>query len=176
MVHLEELTVDDLQAALDDAEGKKPTLRLVAAIAYKRGVAQTELAEWFDVERRTIYNWLTRLEDGPLADASVDADRPGRPRKLTPDQRDQLDEALRNPPTAAGYDAEWWTPALVRRYVEETFGVNYSAPSCRRLMKEAGLRYEPRSPSAGTEAGSERADRKRGGRWIVDEAVGRGES
>ena len=61
MDHFDEISVEELQDALDNVDGKKPTQRLLAAIAYKNGVAQTELAEWFDVQRRTIYSWLKRL-------------------------------------------------------------------------------------------------------------------
>lgn len=63
MEHLTAITVEDLQQALDSADEKTPTQRLIVAIPYKNGVTQTELAEWFDVERKTIYNWLIRLED-----------------------------------------------------------------------------------------------------------------
>ncbi|SEP14334.1 Helix-turn-helix domain-containing protein [Halorientalis persicus] len=62
MNHLDEIVVEELQDALDNVDGKKPTQRLLAAIAYKNGVSQTELAEWYDVQRRTIYNWLKRLD------------------------------------------------------------------------------------------------------------------
>ncbi len=61
MDHLDEISVEELQDALDNAEGKKPTQRLIAAIAYKNGLTQTELAEWYGVQRRTIYSWLKRL-------------------------------------------------------------------------------------------------------------------
>jgi hypothetical protein len=54
----DEISVEELQDALDNVDGKKPTQRLLAAIAYKNGVTQTELAEWYDVQRRTIYSWL----------------------------------------------------------------------------------------------------------------------
>jgi chromosome segregation and condensation protein ScpB len=49
---------EELQDILDKVEAKKPTQRLLAAIAYKNGVAQTGLAEWYDVQGRTIYSWL----------------------------------------------------------------------------------------------------------------------
>ncbi|WP_279529385.1 helix-turn-helix domain-containing protein [Halospeciosus flavus] len=55
MDHLDEISVEELQEALDNVDGKKPTKRLLAAIAYKNGVTQTELAEWHDTGRRTIY-------------------------------------------------------------------------------------------------------------------------
>ncbi len=69
MIDLGEVSLENLQAALNDIEGKKPAVRLMAAIAYKNGVTQTELATWYGVERRTIYNWLKRLEKEPLAQA-----------------------------------------------------------------------------------------------------------
>lgn len=46
MDHLNEISVEELQEALDNVDGNKPTQRLLAAIAYKNGVTQTELAEW----------------------------------------------------------------------------------------------------------------------------------
>ena len=73
MDHLDDISVEKLQDALDNVEGKEPTERLLAAIAYKNGVAQAELAEWYDVQRRTIYNWLKRLDaDESLEYAVVD--------------------------------------------------------------------------------------------------------
>lgn len=143
MDHLDEISVEELQAALDEVDGAKPAQRLLAAIAYKNGVSQTDLADWYGVQRRTIYSWLMRLESRPLADAVVDADRSGRPRKLTADQRETFEETLQQPPSEVGVDASAWSPPLVQRYLRETFDVEYSRPSCRRLMKEAGLSYRP---------------------------------
>jgi len=55
MDHPDEISVKELQDAIDNIEGNKPTQRLLAAIVYKNGVTQTELAEWHDTDRRTIY-------------------------------------------------------------------------------------------------------------------------
>ena len=167
MAHLDGISLADLQAALDEVEGKKPTKRLIAAIAYKRGVSQTELAGWFGVQRKTIYSWLTRLDEEPLAQAVLDADRPGRPRKLAETERERLTDALGQPPREVGCDRETWTPALVREFVRETFDVEYSLPSCRRLMKEAGLRY---CTGEGAQSGVDRdgtdSDGEGSGRWL----------
>jgi transposase len=164
--HLDEIPIERLQEALDEVSDAKPAQRLTAAIAYKNGITQTELAEWYGVQRRTIYSWLKRLKDGPLDQAVTDAPRSGRPRKLTPDQREAFEAALHEPPTEAGYDEPAWTPALVGRFVREAFGVEYSEPSCRRLMKEAGLEYRkpPRPPGAGSNDG-DGSDGRGGGRW-----------
>lgn len=163
MEHLAEISVADLQAALDRVEGKRPTQRLLAAIAAKHGITQTDLADWYGVERKTIYNWLTRFDDvapdpEALAAAATNAPLSGRTRKLSPSEQNEFERTVRNPPGDAGYDAPAWTPALARRHIEETYGVEYSLASCRRLLKEAGLTYQkPRRRAAEADP----ADRER---------------
>lgn len=152
MDHLDDISVEELQQTLDKVEDNKPTQRLTAAIAYKNGVTQTELAEWYGVQRRTIYSWLKRFETVPLDQAVQDDHRSGRPRKLSKSQQNKLEQTLQQPPTEAGIDAPAWTPALLDEFLEETFDVDYSISSCRRLMKEAGLSYQkPRRTAADAE-------------------------
>ncbi len=166
MDHLENISVEALQDALDSAEGKKPAERLVAAIAYKNGVTQTELAEWYGVQRRTIYSWLERLDTGePFEQAVSDDKRTGRKRKLSDSQQESFEAVVQNPPAEVGADAPAWTPALVQQYLEETYDVEYSVPSCRRLLREAGLRYRtPRRSATGADedAGDESHDESEG--------------
>lgn len=143
MEHLTEVSVEALQRALADVDDGKPTQRLVAAIAYKNGITQSELAEWFDVERKTIYNWLTRLEEQDIGSAIRDAPRSGRPRKLSDDRMDELESILEGPPDGVGYDVPAWTTDLLQACLRDRFGVEYSQSSCRRLMREAGLQPRP---------------------------------
>ena len=148
MDHLDEISVEELQDALDSVEGNKPTQRLLAAIAYKNGVTQTELAEWHDTGRRTIYSWLMRLDtDEPFEQAVSDAHRSGRNRKLSDQELDEFQDTLHESPEEAGYDEPAWTTKLVRHHLEETYDVEYSIPSCRRLLKEAGLSYQKPRPA-----------------------------
>jgi transposase len=171
MDHLDEISVEELHDALDNVEGKKPTQRLLAAIAYKNGVTQTELAEWYNTGRRTIHSWLKRLDtDEPFEEAVTDAHRSGRRRKLSEKEQQEFEEAVHESPEKVGVDAPAGTPALVQQYLEGTYGVEYSIPSCRRLLKEAGLSYQkPRRTAA--EADEDEQEefhdklKKSGGRW-----------
>jgi transposase len=171
MEHLDEISVEDLQNALDNVDGKKPTQRLLAAIAYKNGVPQIELAEWYGVERKTIYNWLKRLDTNEsLEQAVTDAHRSGRKRKLSETEQEQFEATVHESPEKVGLDAPAWTPALVQQHLAETYDVDYSLPSCRRLLKEAGLSYQkPRRTAA--EADDDEREvfyeefKKSGGRW-----------
>jgi len=168
MERLENVSVDELRRALDQAEESKPTQRLLAAIAYKHGVSQTELAEWHGVQRRTIYSWFRRLETEPLPEAVTDDPRPGRPRKLADSELADLRETLHEPPTEAGYEEANWSPQLLQRHLRETFDVEYSVPSCRRLLNEMGLEYRKPQPRTGTDAAGTRASQNEntGGRWV----------
>lgn len=172
MDHLNEVSVEDLQQALDNVEDKKTIQRLLAAIAYKNGVTQTELAEWYGVERRTIYSWLKRLDtDESIERALQDDRRAGRPRKLSEEEQQQFEQTLHEPPSEIGYDAPAWTPALVRMYLQDAYDVEYSTPSCRRLMKEAGLWYQKPPQIAGEVDPDENGEycdelTKRDGIWI----------
>ena len=171
MDHLNKISVEKLQEALDNVDGKKPTQRLLAAIAYKNGVSQTELAEWYDVQRRTIYSWLKRLNtDESLEQAVSDAHRSGRKRKLSESHQDEFEQIVNEPPEEVGIDAPAWTPALAQGYLEKTYGVKYSIPSCRRLLKEAGLSYQkPRRTAVEADEDDEEEFhdelKKSGGRW-----------
>jgi len=61
MNHLQKISTEELQDALGNVDGKKPTERLLAAIT-KNGVTQTDLAQRYGVQRRMIYSWLKRLD------------------------------------------------------------------------------------------------------------------
>ncbi len=79
MDHLDEVSVADLQNALDNVEGKKMKQRLLAAIADKNGVTQAGLSTWYDIQRRTIDSWLKRLVNvESLGQAVTDAHRSGK--------------------------------------------------------------------------------------------------
>ena len=139
MAYLEDVPTTELHRALEAVDGKRPTQRVMVGIAYKQGVSPTDLAEWYDLSRTTVYNWLARLER--LAEASpqaalADDDRPGRPPKLTPEQRAELEATLRRPPDAVGYDVDEWTPALVQRHVETEYDVTYTLRHIRSVLDD----------------------------------------
>jgi transposase len=165
MDHLDEISVEKLQEALDTVDEKKQTKRLLAAIAYKNGVTQTELAEWYDVQRRTIYSWLKRLDtDTSLEQAVSDVKRSGRKRKLSESEQQEFKQVVHKSPGSVGINAPAWTPILAQEYIEEMYDVNYSIPSCRRLLKEAGLRYQRIRPLA-SKADEDEQKELRGGKW-----------
>ncbi len=72
----------------------------------------------------------------------TDAYWSGRKRKLSETQQEEYEATVHDPPEEVGIDAAAWTPTLVQQYLDETYEIEYSLPSCRRLLKEAGLSYQ----------------------------------
>ncbi|SEH17724.1 Transposase [Natronorubrum sediminis] len=173
MDHLEDLSVDELHAALENVEGKKPTQRLLAAIAYKNGVTQTELADWHNVERKTIYSWLNRLDAESLEAAVEDEHRPGRPRKLSEDERLEFERTVQESPPDAYDVGSGWSPSIVQQYLVDTYDVHYSLPSCRRILKEVGFEYRERTRTNSLERRNESNEqagneRNHPGKWVLE--------
>jgi transposase len=147
MAKLDHLSVEQLHDALEEVEDKRAIQRILAAISYNDGVTQQTLADRHGVSRRTIYSWMDRfsaesLDPTTIARAATDEDCPGRPRRLSNEHLNEVEQQLHEPPTEAGIDAPAWTPALLQQHLRDTFDVEYSRPSCRRLLNEAGLTYQ----------------------------------
>lgn len=139
MAKLEQMSLEDLQRALEKVDGKKATQRLMLAILYKQGPSVPMIAEWFDLRPALIYRWFDEMESKPLMEAIHDAPRPGRPSKLSEAARAALEDALARSPKEAGYEHDAWTAKLVQQYVKEEFDVEYTLRHVRRLMRASGV-------------------------------------
>ena len=140
MVNIDHVSAADLRSVLEQTDSRIEVLRLIVALNYKHGVSQTDIAEMYGISRKTVYNWLTRLEEQRIEDAIRDANRPGRPPKLSPAEWDRFEAFLTRSPETYGVEATRWTPSLVQQLLLEEFEVEYSRPHIRRLLQtvEAG--------------------------------------
>jgi transposase len=136
MAKLEGIDADTLRDRLASTESPKAVRRLMIALAYEDGESVGTLSRRYGFPRSTIYYWLDRFESRPLEAALDDDPRPGRPRQLSDEERRELAEVLADPPTDHGYDAEKWTAPLVKRYIADVYGVEYSRGHVRRLLRE----------------------------------------
>jgi transposase len=151
MAKLENVSIEELEAALDEVETKQETQRLMVAILYKRGPSVPMIAEWFDMRDDTIYSWFARLEERPIQDAITDDHRSGRPPKLNESAFETFESAVNEPPAESGYEQPAWSTALAQRFLREEFDVEYSYRHVRRLLKQAGLSHQtlrPQPPTA----------------------------
>ncbi len=146
MGRLDGISIEELHELREQTKGEIPRERVLAAIGRKQGDKIATLAERHGVVEKTIRNWLDRFEEEPIEQAPYDDPRPGGPSKLTADEREQLEEALQQPPTELGYEHQAWSPKLLLHYVKEKFDVEYTESHARYLLHEAGLSWRTARP------------------------------
>lgn len=132
---LEGIDVDQLRERVAEvpADGRA-VARLVASIEYKLGTSPARIERKYGWPEGTVYNWLEYLETRGIERGLRDAERPGRPPKLTDAQRRELHSALAHPPGSVGFDAAAWDASLVRAFIRDQFGIEYSLRHARRLL------------------------------------------
>jgi transposase len=158
MAKLENISVGELEDAIDDATGKKETQRLMAAIIYKRGPSAPMIAEWFGTREQTIYRWFDRLETEPIEQAVQDRQRSRRPSKLDDADWTEFRQTVQQPPEEAGYDHPAWTTSLAQQFLEDAFDVEYSRRHVQRLLNDAGLTWQTPRPQPLTADDEERTE------------------
>lgn len=142
-----EMTVDELRSKLAEVDDDgKAVKRLVAAIAYKQGQSPADIEETFGFSKNNVYEWLDRFEERGLEEALYDESKPGRPSRLTDEQREELEAVLHESPEEVGYDVQAWTPQFVQHWINEHFDIEYTQRHVRRLMDDAGLSWRTARP------------------------------
>lgn len=69
---------------------------------------------------------------------------PGRPARLTGEQKEALLEVLRQGPLAVGFATDLWTLARVAKVIENQFGVKYHPGRVWHILRE--LRWSQQKP------------------------------
>jgi transposase len=146
--------------------GKQLERRRQRAIALlKEGHAPVEVARLLGVDRRSVRRWNAAFRrQGATGLAARPA--PGRPSKLSPRQRGQLEGVLLRGAAASGFESDLWTCPRVAQVIRRRFGINYHVDHIGRLLRSLG--WTPQRP---TGRALER-DEERIQRWIKQEWPG----
>lgn len=113
--------------------------RTRAVLEVARGEPVASVARRLRVTPRAVYHWVATYGRGHAPDALADRGRPGRPRRLTPSDRERLRELLDRSPQEVGYFAAQWTVPLLREYLTRRTGRPFSDDTLGRELQR--LRY-----------------------------------
>jgi transposase len=117
--------------------------RLHATLLVAQGLSCRNASELLGDSARSVAYWVSRFESEGLA-GLVDADRPGRPRRLDEHQIDQIQEALRLSPADFGFTANLWDGKLLSHFISQQFGIAIGVRQCQRLFRQ--LKFRLRKP------------------------------
>ncbi len=120
--------------------------RTLSAVARMVGAAVSAVWQWRETLRR-------RGSEGLAAKPAS-----GRPRKLTPRQRQRVPRLLRAGARAYGFSNDLWTTRRIATVLEQELGVAYHPAHVSRLLADLGWTYQkperapwsatrPRSPA-----------------------------
>jgi transposase len=109
----------------------------------EQGWYQRDIAEALGVSEVSVSRWLARARFGG-PEALLARSSPGRPPKLSPEQKRMIPEFLWHGPEAYGFRGEVWTCGRVVKVIAEEFGVTYRKGHVSRLLKE--LEWTPQVP------------------------------
>lgn len=120
--------------------------RRLAALKIIQAGGQTnqQIADQFGVSIHTVYTWKERLKKQGGLEATP---TPGRPARLTTEQRDRICTLLQEDARAHGFPDPTWTAPRVRDVIGHHVGVRYHPDHVRKLLHQLG--FSPQRPSKG---------------------------
>jgi transposase len=107
------------------------------------GASTEEVADFLEVERRSVQRWLRAFEalgwQGLLARPAA-----GRPRKLSPTQEKIALRWLQDSPLQFGFPTELWTSQRLAQLIREEWGICFHPEYVPRWLRERG--FTPQKP------------------------------
>ena len=134
--------------------------RLHGLLLIAQGLSGLQVAQLLGDAPRTVQYWVRRFEQKGLA-GLWEADRSGRPRRLSPQQLQAVEATLRQPPAELGLKTNLWDGKTLSAWIEQRFGVHLGVRQCQYLFREAGFRLrKPRPLIARADPERQRAHKK----------------
>lgn len=126
---------------MNDGSYSTIDVRRRAVAAVQRGVAVSQVATSYNVDRTTVFRWVSRFET--QGERGLER-RPGsgRPRKLEELTESELRGIVLTAPSAFGFETDLWTVGRLRRVIGDEFQVWLSKNTVWRRLRDAGLTYQ----------------------------------
>lgn len=119
--------------------------RLHAVLLVAQGVSCTKAASLLGDSPRTVQYWVNRFEEEGFA-GLVDADRPGRPKKLNEQQLKHIAQLIRGSPKDAGMGTNIWDGKTLSAFIKRQYGISLGVRQCQRLFRQLGFRLRKPRP------------------------------
>ena len=117
--------------------------RLIAAKLLQEGKGIREVARLVGASPSSVHGWKQAMaKDGP--EALRAKPHPGRPAKLTSEQRVELEQLLLEGPLEAGFPTDLWTLGRVAQVIEQQFGVKHHPGHVWKILRD--MDWSPQKP------------------------------
>jgi len=136
-----DVTREALLALAEKTPGAWLGVKVAIIVLLLDGYRPTFLARLFGVTRMSLTRWIHRLNaEGP--GGLAERQRPGRPKRLTPQMQRQLQKDLEGSPEEQGLPrASWDGPTLVL-HLQRRFGVKMKVRQAQNWLHRLGFRLK----------------------------------
>jgi transposase len=154
-----EASRERLLAAVRQIPGAHSGIKIAALLLILEGQRPGWIAEVLGLTRQSLNLWMHKVNEQGLKMLEP-AKRPGRPARLTPQVRQELEEHLERSPEEFGLNrAQWDGPTLVV-HLKRHFGITLKVRQAQSWMHQLGYRMK-RAGYTYLQARSEEAKRFR---------------
>jgi transposase len=149
-----------LQDEIRRSEESRYDHRLHGVLLVAQGMTCPEVAGLLGDAPRSVENWVRRFELQGLA-GLLEGERPGRPRRLNPQQLSEIDAVLRKTPREAGMSGNLWDGKTLAAWIKRNYGARLGVRQCQRLFRQFGFRLrKPRPMIAQADPERQKAHKK----------------
>lgn len=108
-----------------------------ACLRFAKGERIDDIAAALHVSYEAVRVWRRKWEQGGVQAACAQSP-PGPKPRLSPEQLDQLAEALLQGPVPFGYQTQLWTLERIAALIKQRFGVSYHPSHVFRVLQAMG--------------------------------------
>ena len=119
--------------------------RLHGVLLVAQGLSCREVSRLLGDAPRTVAYWVSRFEDEGLA-GLAEGERPGRPRRLSREQLEEVSQALRKSPADFGLSPNLWDGKALSQFVAVRWGITLGVRQSQRLFRQFGFRLRKPRP------------------------------
>ena len=119
--------------------------RLHAILLVAQGLSASKVAQLLGDAPRTVAYWVSQFNEIGLA-GLVEAERPGRPPRLSEEQLDEIDYVLRRRPSECGLTGNMWDGKTLSAFIVQTWDIELGVRQCQRIFRQLGFRLRKPRP------------------------------
>ena len=134
-----------LQQEINRHQDARYDHRLHCLLLVASGLSCEKVAGLFGDSPRTLINWVRHFDQQGLA-GLAEGNHSGRPPRLSPEQLEEVRGWVRQPPAAAGVEANLWDGKSLSACLHQRYGVQVGVRQCQRLFRLVETRYRLRRP------------------------------
>ncbi len=109
--------------------------RLHGVLLVSAGYSCSEVAGCFGETTRTVQRWVRNFHEFGC-DGLKDVQKSGRPKKLSREQLNKLQQEVQSGPMALGYGQSEWDGKLLASHIARRYGVVLSIRQCQRFLRQ----------------------------------------